>query len=208
MKHRADTLGTAQGGQVERPVEGQVGGPGRGDADGTGDATAYAGGQAPVPPHLVPASATWRSRHLLRGLFTAAATCAVLAVVPTTVWAWRTPGEQRLRIELAVVLLALGLCSLLASRQRQVVTLRGSSVTVASHRGTESFDLADCMQSVELSGDPRQAGWSIVLHRADGSSLVLGRRDVDAIAVDPIVRHFRHLAEKRRAQRWVMLGLQ
>ena len=45
-----------------------------------------------------------------------------------------------------------------------------------------------------------QSGRSL-LHRANRTSLVLRRRDVDAVELDPIVRHYRTIAHRRYSER-------
>ena len=44
---------------------------------------------------------------------------------------------------------------------------------------------------------------ALLLHRPNNTSVVLRRRDVDAVALDPIVRHYRALADKRYTDRQV-----
>ena len=41
----------------------------------------------------------------------------------------------------------------------------------------------------------------MLLHRADRTSVVLRRHDVDAVELDPIVRHYREIAGQRFAER-------
>lgn len=160
-----------------------------------------------TPAHLIPASATWRSRRLGRRILATLTVLASVAVVPSAAYYWQLRTTQRLEVLIGVALLAVSLWAMLASRRTQQVSLRGSLLTVDGGRTSETFDLADGIQPVELVGDPRKGRWLLTLTRGDGSAVVLGRRDVDARQVDPIVRHFRDLAERRRAQRWTMLGL-
>jgi hypothetical protein len=105
-------------------------------------------------------------------------------------------------IALAVgVAVIVGLWALLIASAPQVVTLSGSVLTVKNSRGVESFDLADGLQPVDLVGAPGRSRWALLLHRADGSTLVLRRRDVDSTVLDPVVRHHRRIAERSRADR-------
>jgi hypothetical protein len=194
MKHRADTL------------EPMTTAP-----EGTPSAKhALPEDQAPggaLPDHLIPANATWKSRRLGRTLLSVLTAAALVAVVPAAAYYWQMRTDERMKVLVAVAMLAMGLWALLASRRPQRVTLHGSLLTVKGRTLTDTFDLADGMQRVELSGDPRKSRWTLTLGRTDSSDVVLTGRDVDAIAVDPIVRHYRDLAERRRAQRWAMLGL-
>ena len=76
-------------------------------------------------------------------------------------------------------------------------------LTVRNSSGSERFDLADGLQPVDVVGQPRSSGWALLLHRANNTSVVLRRRDVDAVALDPIVRHYRAIAEQRYTDRQV-----
>ncbi len=96
-----------------------------------------------------------------------------------------------------------GLWALLIASTPQVVSLRGSVLTVRNSSGSERFDLADGLQPVDVVGQPRSSGWALLLHRANNTSVVLRRRDVDAVALDPIVRHYRAIAEQRYTDRQV-----
>lgn len=115
--------------------------------------------------------------------------------------------DEHVRLFVLALLLVAGLWAVLTATAPQVVTLRGSQLTVKSRNGTDRFDLGDGMQVLELHGDPHSSKWSLVLYRPDGSAVHLRRRDVDALTLDPLVRTFRQIAERRRAERWTRLGL-
>jgi hypothetical protein len=85
----------------------------------------------------------------------------------------------------------------------QVVSLRGSILTVRNSSGSERFDLADGLQPVDVINQPKSSQWALLLHRSNNTYVVLRRRDVDAVVLDPIVRHYRTLAEQRYADRQV-----
>ena len=130
-----------------------------------------------------------------------------MAVVPAGVHYWQMRTDERMQMLVAAATFAIGMWSILASRRPQVVCLSGSMLTVRGRQVDETFDLADFLQRVELSGNPRKMRWSLRLARVDNTDLVLGRHDVDAIQLDPIVRYYRDLAERRRSKQWDMLGL-
>ena len=93
------------------------------------------------------------------------------------------------------------LWAMLIASTPQEVTLKGSVLTVHNSGGYERFDLADGLQPVDLVGDPRSSKWAVLLHRADRSSVVLRRHDVVATELDPIVRHYRSVADQRFNER-------
>jgi hypothetical protein len=160
---------------------------------------------APVIPlsSSIPATASWRAGHGYR-MFSAS--LLVLAVAGTSALGLRyashhTPSEfLALVVGIAIVV---ALWALLIASTPQVVSLRGSVLTVRNSSGSERFDLADGLQPVDVVGQPRSSGWALLLHRSNNTSVVLRRRDVDAVALDPIVRHYRVIAEQRYAERQV-----
>ena len=101
------------------------------------------------------------------------------------------------------IAVVVGLWALLIASTPQVVSLRGSVLTIRNSSGTERFDLADGLQPVDMIGQPRSSGWALLLHRSNNTSVVLRRRDVDAVTLDPIVRHYRAMAEQRFTDRQV-----
>lgn len=169
---------------------------------------AGAGQESPVlPATVIPSNATWKSRHLGRTVLSIVTAAALMATIPAGVYYWQMRTDERMHLFITVATFAIGLWAILSSRRPQVVTLNGSLLTVRGRRADETFDLADALQRVELSGQPRKLRWSLALARVDKSELVLGPRDVDAIQLDPIVRYYRELAERRRARQWYWLGL-
>jgi hypothetical protein len=152
---------------------------------------------------LIPATAQWRAGHTPR-IFAAA--LLLLAVGGTSALGLRY-AETRSPDEFLSVVLGLavvvGLWGLLIASTPQVVSLRGSVLTVRNSSGTERFDLGDGLQPVDLIGQPRGSGWALLLHRSNNTSVVLRRRDVDAVTLDPIVRHYRALAQQRFSDRQV-----
>jgi len=159
---------------------------------------------APVQPHpSLPARAQWRASHGPR-LF--AATMLLLAVAGTAALGVRyaeTRGTQEFVAVIIGVGVVVALWALLIASTPQVVSLRGSVLTVRNSSGSERFDLADGLQPVDVVGEPRTSQWALLLHRPNNTSVVLRRRDVDAAVLDPIVRHYRALAEQRYADRQV-----
>ena len=155
-------------------------------------------------PASIPARAQWRAGHGPRLfaatllLFAVAGTSALGAALRrdarhrasssrwSSAWAWSSPC---------------GRCSSPARRRWSACAARCS--TVRNSSGSERFDLADGLQPVDVVGEPRSSQWAVLLHRADNTSVVLRRRDVDAAVLDPIVRHYRALAEQSNADRQV-----
>jgi hypothetical protein len=149
----------------------------------------------------------WRARHHLRSFtfLLLLASAAALGMTGRLFAEART--NDRMEWLVCAALAVAGLWALLTATAPQVVTLRGSILTVKGRRGVERFDLAEGMQQVDLVGDPTSSKWSLVLHRPDCSTLQLDRRDVHAPTLDPLVRSLRNVAEHRRAEHWARLGL-
>lgn len=162
---------------------------------------------APVPPLLqtvsFPRTAQWKASHGPR-IF--AATLLLLAVAGTSAlgleYAQTHETDQLISVVIGVGVVV-GLWALLIASTPQVVSLRGSVLTVRNSSGSVRFDLADGLQPVDVVGEPRSSHWALLLHRPNNTSVVLRRRDVDAVALDPIVRHYRSLAEQRWTDRQV-----
>ena len=76
------------------------------------------------------------------------------------------------------------LWALLIASTPQELTLSGSVVTIHNSSGRETFDLADGLQPIDIIGT-RQRKWAVILHRADRTSVVLRRHDVNARRVRP-----------------------
>lgn len=160
---------------------------------------------APVIPlsASIPATASWKAGHGYR-MFSAS--LLVLAVAGTSALGLRYASHHTPSEFLAVVAgiaVVVALWALLIASTPQVVSLRGSVLTVRNSSGSERFDLADGLQPVDVVGQPTSSGWALLLHRSNNTSVVLRRRDVDAAALDPIVRHYRVIAEQRYADRQV-----
>ncbi|MET0840351.1 MAG: hypothetical protein ABWY19_16345 [Marmoricola sp.] len=150
-----------------------------------------------------PARAHWKASH---GPRVFAAAMLLFAVAGTSALALRyaeTRGSEEFVSLVVGVGVVVALWALLIASTPQVVSLRGSLLTVRNSSGSECFDLADGRQSVDVVGEPRSSQWALLLHRPNNTSVVLRRRDVDAVALDPIVRHYRALADQRYADRQV-----
>ena len=154
-------------------------------------------------PAGLPNSVQWKASHGPR-IFAAAT--LLFAVAGTSALGLRYV-ETRGPDEFISVVIGIGvvvaLWALLIASTPQVVSLRGSILTVRNSSGSERFDLADGLQPVDVVGEPRSSQWALLLHRANNTSVVLRRRDVDAVALDPIVRHYRDLAAQRYGDRQV-----
>ena len=149
----------------------------------------------------VPQKARWRASHLPRSL---AASMLVLACLGTTTLAVRYAEVRSADNAIALAIgvgVIVGLWALLIASTPQVVLLSGSVLTVRNSRGVEQFDLADGLQPVDVVAEPTSSKWALLLHRADCSSVVLRRRDVDAVQLDRIVRHYRRLAIRSESDR-------
>ncbi len=168
----------------------------------------YAPSAAPVtaapaatPVFLAPETARWRASHLPRLLAAALLSLALAgtAILGVRFYDFRTSDNfVSLVISMVVVVV---LWAMLIASTPQEVTLKGSVLTVHNSGGYERFDLADGLQPVDLVGDPRSSKWAVLLHRADRSSVVLRRHDVVATELDPIVRHYRSVADQRFNER-------
>jgi len=136
----------------------------------------------------------------------AAAALLLLAVAGTSALGLRY-AESRTSDEFISLVIGVGvvvgLWALLIASTPQVVSLRGSILTVRNSSGSERFDLADGLQPVDVLGAPRSSQWALLLHRSNNTSVVLRRRDVDAVALDPIVRHYRAMADQRNSDRQI-----
>jgi hypothetical protein len=194
MKHRADVVALDDG------ARGLGHAPGKHVAPARDDATESA-------PEDVLDQARWRRRHLGRTLLGVAAIGALALTVPEAVGYWHLQSPERLEGLMVRVTFAIGLWSILVSCPAQQVTLRGSVLGVHGPGLAETFDLADALQRVELSGRAGKRDWQLRFGRPDDRDLVLTRRDVDSKALDPVVRHHRRVAERRRHRAWARLGL-
>jgi hypothetical protein len=149
----------------------------------------------------VPQKARWRASHLPRSL---AASMLVTACLGTTTLAVRYAEVRSADNAIALAIgvgVIVGLWALLIASTPQVVLLSGSILTVRNSRGVEDFDLADGLQPVDIVADPTSSKWALLLHRADCTSVVLRRRDVDAVELDRIVRHYRRIARRSESDR-------
>jgi hypothetical protein len=149
----------------------------------------------------VPHTARWRASHGPRML---AGVLLVLAVGGTSALGLdyqQHPGNDQLLSLVIGIIVVVGLWAMLIASTPQVVSLRGSVLTIHNSSGTERFDLADGLQPVDVVGEPHSSKWALVLHRDNRTSLVLRRRDVDAVQLDPIVRHYRAIAHRKYSER-------
>lgn len=162
-------------------------------------AQAARGGRA--APADIPTTAQWRASHLPRII---AGSLLAAAVVGTTVLAVRY-AQSRTSDDFISLAIGLGvvvtLWAVLIASTPQVVSLDGPMLTVRNTSGSETFDLSDGLQSVDVVGDPRTSYWAVLLHRPNSSTVVLRRHDVNATEVDPIVRHYRSVATRRFTER-------
>lgn len=154
-----------------------------------------------VAPAVIPATARWRASHLPR-IF--AGTVMALAALGTSVLGVRyaqsstSDGFVSLATGLAIVVI---LWAIVIASTPQSVTLENSVLTVRNSRGSESFDLVDALQAVDVVGDPRTSHWAVLLHRANSTTVVLRHHDVIASELDPIVRHYRAIADLSWSER-------
>ena len=149
----------------------------------------------------VPNNARWRASHLPRVLVGAllAPSAVGTAVLAQRFFTERTSdGFASLVIGLTVIVV---LWVLLIASTPQVVRLDGSVLSVHNTGGTERFDLADGLQPVDVVGNPRTSHWAVLLHRPNNTTVVLRHHDVVATELDPIVRHYRRVAEQRHTER-------
>jgi hypothetical protein len=155
----------------------------------------------PVAATDIPPKARWRASHLPRSL---AASMLVAACLGTTTLAVRYAEVRGADNAIALAIgvgVIVGLWALLIASTPQVVLLSGSILTVRNSRGVEQFDLADGLQPVDIVAEPTSSKWALLLHRADCSSVVLRRRDVDAVVLDRVVRHYRRIALRAELDR-------
>ena len=156
-----------------------------------------------TPSYRVPAHAQWKAGQGPR-MF--AASLLLLSVGGASALGLRYAQSHRPDDLLSLVVgigVVVALWAMLIASTPQVVSLRGSVLTVRNSSGTERFDLGDALQPVDLVGEPRSSHWALLLHRPNNTSVVLRRRDVDAAALDPIVRHYRAMADQRYSDRQV-----
>jgi hypothetical protein len=154
----------------------------------------------PTSPAVhVPDNASWRASHLPRVF---AAALLALSLVGTWVLGVRFEAS-RLPSDFVSLFIGVGvvvvLWALLIATTPQEIILKGSVLTIHNSSGRESFDLADGLQPIDIVGTPRQRKWAVLLHRADRTSVVLRRHDVNAAELDPIVRHYRQVVGRRFA---------
>jgi hypothetical protein len=150
---------------------------------------------------VVPDTGQWKASHVPRTVaaVTLAVAAAGTAALGMRYWETRASDDFiSLAIGLGVVVV---LWAVVIASTPQVVSLEGSVLTVHNTRGSESFDLADGLQPVDVVGNARTSHWAVLLHRPNGTTLVLRRNDVDAAELDPIVRHYRMVAEQRVTER-------
>ena len=147
----------------------------------------------------IPDTASWTASHLPRVF---AGALLALSVVGTWVLGVRFE-ESRLPQDFVSLFIGVGvvvvLWALLIATTPQEITLKGSILTIHNSSGRESFDLADGLQPIDIVGTPRQRKWAVLLHRADRTSVVLRRHDINAVEFDPIVRHYREIVGRRFA---------
>jgi hypothetical protein len=157
--------------------------------------------QPATPTPVVPDTARWRASHLPRVL---AGTVLAMAALGTSAlivrYAQSRTGDDLVSLAIGVGVVVVLWAVLIASTP-QVVTLRGPVLTVHNTGGSDQFDLADALQPVDVVGDPRTSHWAVLLHRPHSTTIVLRRNDVIASELDPIVRHYRRIAEQRHAER-------
>jgi hypothetical protein len=194
MKHRADVVALDDG------ARGVGRAPGRHTAPRVDDVV------PPTPPDVLD-EAFWRRRHAGRTLLTVAAFAAVALTVPRAITYWQVRSTENLQELTVVITFAIGLFSILTSCPPPEVTLQGHALLVRAPGLDEAFDLTDALQRVELSGRPGKRDWELRFGRPDDRDVVLRRRDVDSLRLEPVVRHHRGLAERRRHREWARLGL-
>jgi hypothetical protein len=156
-----------------------------------------------MPPARLPASVQWKASHGPRIFACATLLFAVAGTSALGLRYTQTRGTDEFISVVIGVGVVVALWALLIASTPQVVSLRGSIITVRNSSGSERFDLADGLQPVDVVGEPRSSQWAVLLHRANNTSVVLRRRDVDAVALDPIVRHYRAMADQRYSDRQV-----
>ncbi|ROR92069.1 hypothetical protein [Nocardioides aurantiacus] len=123
-------------------------------------------------------------------LVMAVAGCAVLALRGLT----RPSPAHLAELGLGVLVTLAVALAVLASAPR-VVRVHGTVVSLHRGRRQHRFDLADAAVVAELSGRPTDPAWSLLLRDgAAGVEVTVRRREVDAFALDGVVRHHRSAA--------------
>lgn len=154
-----------------------------------------------VDPAAIPVTARWRASHLPRII---AGTVLALAVLGTSAlgvrYAQSRTSDDFVSLVVGLVVVVV-LWALVIASTPQTVTLEHSVLTVHNTGGSERFDLVDPLQPVDLVGDPRTSHWAVLLHRPNSTTVVLRRNDVVASELDPIVRHYRTVADQRWSDR-------
>jgi len=164
-------------------------------------ATSAAADKSPADKSLsdIPANASWKASHLPRVF---AGALLAMSVVGTWVLGVRFEAS-RLPEDFVSLFIGVGvvvvLWALLIASTPQELTLSGSVLTIHNSAGRETFDLADGLQPIDIIGTPGQRKWAVLLHRADRTSVVIRRHDVNAREFDPIVRHYREIVARRFA---------
>lgn len=159
--------------------------------------TAIPSASTAARPDWVPLEAQWTARHLTRIV---GAGLLVLALAGTGLLGeryYRTGTSSDLSALVIALVVVVVLWGVLIVSAPQLVSLRGSVLAVYASSEGETFDLADPDLQVDVVSVPEDSDWAVVLRRQDDSALVLRRGDVDAVEFDPIVRHYRTVAESR-----------
>ncbi|MCW2759984.1 MAG: hypothetical protein JWR85_185 [Marmoricola sp.] len=156
---------------------------------------------ADVASAEVPETGRWKASHFPRVI---AATLLAMAVGGATSlgvqYARSRTSDDFVSLVVGIVVVVI-LWAIMIASTPQVVSLKGSVLTVHNTSGSESFDLADGLQPVDVVGDPRTSHWAVLLHRPNNTTVVLRRNDVTAVELDPIVRHYRAVATQRHSDR-------
>lgn len=164
----------------------------------------------PVPevePVKIPLRGQWRASHFPRLFASVLLTLGVLGTSGLGVrYAQTRTSDNFLSLAIGLVVVVV-LWALVIVGTPRLVSLEGSIVQIHSTGGTETFNLADGLQPVDLVGDPRTSHWAVLLHRANGTTAVLRRSDVEPLEFDPIVRHYRNVANQRSAEREARFNL-
>ncbi len=154
-----------------------------------------------APAVVIPFTARWTASNLPRVF---AGTLLAMAALGTATLGVRYAQSRTADDFVALVIsvaVVVALWGIMIASTPQVLTLNGSVLTIHNSRGVEHFDLADGLQPVDLIGVPTSSKWALLLHRADATTVVLRRHDVNAVQLDPIVRHYREIAADRYAER-------
>ncbi|MCW2846033.1 MAG: hypothetical protein JWR90_7 [Marmoricola sp.] len=156
---------------------------------------------AEVVRATVPHEAHWKASHVPRVVAAALLALSVAGTAGLGVrFADSRTSDDFLSLVIGFVTVVV-LWALVIASTPQVVRLSGSVLTVHDTSGSETFDLADGLQPVDVVGDPRTSHWAVLLHRPNGTTQVLRRSDVDPVELDPIVRHYRNVATQRLLDR-------